>query len=71
MKKEQPKLDLAKINTVSDLLRVNWPLYMDSFHKEYVRYIKYPVTQKNLDKLCELSNGFWNSGGELFIKITK
>lgn len=71
------KLDLTALNTVEDLDAVKWSDYFGSEHNNgingWVKSIKYPVKQDDLNRICELSQRSnkirlsWNMG-ELFVR---
>jgi len=70
-------LDLATLNTVEDLESVKWSDYFGDMHNDgtngWVKNIKYPVKQNDLNRVCKLSQESdkirlsWNMG-ELFVK---
>lgn len=62
-------LDISKIKTKDDLDKINFSDYITKSCKNWIDNIKYPVSQKDLDYVCRLSDGkLANSMGELFIK---
>lgn len=73
----KPILDLAKLNTVENLESIVWSDYFCDVHNNgtdgWVKNIKYPVKQSDLDRVCELSQQSdkirlsWNIG-ELFVR---
>lgn len=75
---EKKWLDITKLLTVEDLNNTPWEDYVDNGLKTWVRYIKYPVAQSELDRISELSfedkdslvKLTWNMG-ELFFSRLK
>jgi len=72
----QKVLDITKIQTVEDLNSVNFDEYTDTEqHPSWVRYINDPVSQKDLDRICDLSEEVGSnvqlgcSMGELYYKV--
>lgn len=68
------RLDTTQLKTVEDIEAINWFGFCDPSYKRWVRHIKYPVAQKELDRVCELSRGsdkvrFTNSMGDLYVRI--
>jgi len=69
---EQQRLDITVIKSVIQLNGIKWENFLDTTHPYWVRYIKYPVAQKDLDLICELSDNIFsmvrlnNSQGELY-----
>lgn len=64
------RLDLSKVTSFST---VWWSLYFDlnyvDPHYEWVRYIVYPVSQANLDRVCKLNpTRLMNSMGDLYLR---
>lgn len=74
MVENMDKLDITKIKTVEDLDKSILSKYCkDKYCKGFITEIKYPVAQKDLDKICFLSEEskkykLYNSKGELFYK---
>lgn len=71
----QEILDVTKIQTVEDLNATDFSKYMDQQHLSWVRHITNPVSSKDLDRVCNLSEEVeskvilsW-SMGELFYKV--
>lgn len=68
------KLDISLIKSIKDLNTINFSKYLDNSHKDWIRNIKYPVSQDDLNRVCNLSENLeskillYNSMGELFIK---
>lgn len=72
----ETKLDLTTLNTVMDLESIKWSDYFGSTHNDsvngWVKHIKYPVAQRDLDRVCKMSKRSdkirlnWNAG-ELFV----
>lgn len=48
-------LNLKNIKTAKDINKVDWKKYLDSHHDNWVRHIKYPVEQKEFDRINKLS----------------
>ena len=65
-------LNLEEINTIEDLNAVSFWDYEDESDPQWIRHLVYPVSQDNLDKVCELSwqaKAEWtlvNSMGDLY-----
>lgn len=68
------KLNISTLKTVEDLEKVDWKLYTDKTYKTWVRSIKYPVSEDDLNRVCDLSDKStklrlgWSSG-DLYVKI--
>lgn len=67
------RLDTTKILNVDEHLnKINWDNYLDEKDKQWVRYINYPISQAELDRICELSQSpkskikLINSMGDLY-----
>lgn len=72
---KQETLDITKVKTVEDLNSVDFNKYADKRFSEWVRHINYPVKQKDLYRVCDLSTKTGSkvilgwSMGELFYKV--
>lgn len=72
--KERWVIDLSTISRVWEINGLDWAAYCDERDKTWVRHIKYPVTERDLDLMVTLSRlpdvkyEFGWSAGELFYK---
>ena len=62
-------LDIAKITTLEELDDIAWEKYLED--KSWLKFIKYPVSQRDLDRVCALSREsdtviLRNSMGDLY-----
>ena len=61
-------LDLSQLLTIDDIKNTNFNNYLDNNNKQWVRHIKYPVTQKEFERINLLSKGYlFDSMGDLYI----
>ena len=70
----QETLDITKIQTVEDLNAIDFSKYVNQQHLSWVKHITNPISSKDLDRICNLSEGVgskvtlgWTMG-ELFYK---
>lgn len=52
---EQEVLDITRIQTVKDLNSVDFSKYVSQQHLSWVRHITSPISSKELDRICDLS----------------
>lgn len=75
LKNTLQKLDITKIQTIKDLNSTNFSKYVDKPHSSWVRYINMPVSTKDLDRVCDLSEKVGSkvtlgwSMGDLYYKM--
>lgn len=71
------RLDITKLQTVEDIDTVNYPDFFGNVHNDgvdgWVKFIKSPVAQRDLDRVCELSTRskkikLGNNMGALFVE---
>lgn len=68
-------LNLKNIKTAKDINEVDWKKYLDSHHDNWVRHIKYPIEQKEFDRIYKLSKDpeskvlLQDYYGELYIAV--
>lgn len=73
---DRERLDITKLRTVEDIDTVNYPDFFGDAHNDgvngWVKFIQSPVSQRDLDRICELSTKsekvkLGNNMGELFM----
>jgi len=71
---EKERLDIKTLKTVEDLNSVNFSQFANDQFKNWVKYIVYPVSTNDLNRLCELAESrsckvrLWWSMGDLYYK---
>lgn len=68
-------IDILQFKTSEELKNFDFNPYMCNTFRNWIRYIKYPIRQIDLDKICELASinkgkEMYNSMGDLYFNKT-